>query len=185
MALVVCKECSKEVSDTAFRCPGCGAKLKMHAFQKMLLVIFALVVIILILSTVNSIATPQYKKDAIAYRNICEKYIAENNPMSIAWRRCQDSYDDAIRKGESVGRPIVPTPEFKEERLKMDESIKNAEIQYSNDCIKNKYKIIIEYNKLTAQNEWYKAGLKVWRCAELTKDFEFKRLGEKAKQKSK
>lgn len=185
MALVVCKECSKEVSDTAFRCPGCGAKLKMHAFQKILIIIFGFAAIILILSTVNSIATPQYKKDAISHRNICEKYIAENNPASIAWRRCQDAYYDAIRKGESIGKPIIPTPEFKEERLKMDESIKYAEIQYSDNCIKNKDKIIIEYNKLASQNEWYKAGLKVWRCAELTGDFEYKHLGEKAKQKSK
>lgn len=185
MPLVVCKECNKEVSDTALRCPGCGAKLKMHAFQKMLLVIFALVVIIFILSTVNSIVTPQYKKDAIAHRNICEKYIADNNPMSVAWRKCQDLYDDAIRRGESIGKPIVPTPEFKEERLKMDKSLKDAEIQYSKDCINNKKQIIDEYNKLSVKNQWYKAGLKVWRCAELTNDLEFKTLGHKAKQKTK
>jgi RNA polymerase subunit RPABC4/transcription elongation factor Spt4 len=185
MALVLCKECSKEVSDAALRCPGCGAKLKMHTFSKLLIIILGFVIIILVLSVVNSIATPQYKKDAIAHRNICEKYIADNNPVSIAWRRCQDLYNDAIRKGESIGKPIVAAPEFKEERLKMDESLKAAEIQYSHDCINNKKQIIAEYNKLSAQNEWYKAGLKVWRCAELTNDMEFKSLGERAKQRAK
>lgn len=118
-------------------------------------------------------------------RNICEKHMANNDPASIMWRNCQAAYYDAIRKGENIGKPIVLTPEFKEERIKMQESLKVAEDGYIKNCMENKKSIINEYHSFVGKNDWYKAGLKVWRCAELTKDADYKILGERAKRNSK
>lgn len=42
MALVACKECGKEVSKSAKKCPNCGAKLRMGFFAKVFLFIFGL-----------------------------------------------------------------------------------------------------------------------------------------------
>jgi hypothetical protein len=42
MALISCKECSKEVSDKARVCPHCGARLKMALWLKIILWIFGI-----------------------------------------------------------------------------------------------------------------------------------------------
>lgn len=182
MSLIICKECTSKVSDTAVRCPSCGARLKMSIIAKLFILIICGLIFIVAVSLIYSATTPQYKQDAERMRSICEEYIANNNRTSIAWRTCQDSYHDAIRKGENLNKPIVPTPEFKEEKLKMQESMKLAETEYMNNCIKNKDAIKKEYYALAAKNNWYLAGLKVWRCADLTNDTEYKSLGEKAKR---
>ena len=185
MSLIVCKECSKEVSDSAVCCPHCGAKLKMHLFLKIFLSIIAILFFVFLIIMMDYVVTPEYKRDASKMRNVCERHMANNDPTTIMWARCQEAYYDAIRKGENIGKPIVPTPEFKEEKIKMEDSLKLERIEYANNCIKNKISIINEYHILVNKNDWYKAGLKVWRCAELTNDFDYKSLGEKAKKYSK
>lgn len=185
MSLIICKECTSKVSDTAVRCPNCGARLKMSIIKKLFIFIAVVLLIFLIIGIIYSATTPKYKQDAERMRSTCEEYIANNNRASIAWRACQDAYHDAIRKGENLGKPVEPTPEFKEEKLKMQESLKLAENEYMDNCVKNKESIKKEYNSLAAKNQWYLAGLKVWRCADLTNDTEYKILGEKAKKNSK
>jgi len=46
--LTSCKTCSKEVAQSASKCPHCGAKLKMGAFEKVLIFIGASFVAIII-----------------------------------------------------------------------------------------------------------------------------------------
>ena len=44
MALVTCKECGKQISSSAKKCPSCGAKLRMGLFGRILLGFAALFV---------------------------------------------------------------------------------------------------------------------------------------------
>ena len=46
MALIKCKDCSKEVSATAYACPHCGAMLKTESlsFRLLILIIIAIVI---------------------------------------------------------------------------------------------------------------------------------------------
>jgi hypothetical protein len=159
--------------------------MKMNLFIKIMLVIFGLSCLVVLISYIYVASTPQYILDAERMRSTCEKYMAGNDRMTLMWRQCEDAYRDAIRQGENSLKPIVPTPEFKEERMEMQNSLKKDEDDYADKCLKNKEIIKKEYNILAAKNDWYKAGLKVWKCAELTGDNEYKSLGEKAKKNSK
>lgn len=81
MALIVCKECNKEVSNTAKVCPNCGAKIKdRKTINKKLLIIGIILVIVVIailvfLSILNNKKTKEitnkvYKNAKIAYNNL-------------------------------------------------------------------------------------------------------------------
>lgn len=185
MSLIKCKECKKDVSNQAVRCPSCGARLKINIVLKILLIAILSVAIIFILLYITFLATPQYVTNANNNRSHCLEIVKAANSYLFTRENCQIKYEEEIERGKGVIKPKVPAPEFKEEKLKMQESLQAAEMEYKNNCLKRKEAITKEYQVLAEKNEWYKAGLKVWRCAELTNDSEFKFLGDRAKKNSK
>ena len=52
MALIACKECGKEISSKASKCPNCGVRLKMHIILKIIIFFMVLPVFLGILSAV-------------------------------------------------------------------------------------------------------------------------------------
>ncbi len=185
MSLIKCKECEKEVSDQAVRCPTCGARLKINIVLKIFLIAILIIAMVFILLYITFLATPQYVTNANNNRSHCLEIVKAANSYLFTRENCQIKYEEEIQKGKGIIKPIVPAPEFKEEKLKMQESLQASEMEYKNNCIEKKEKIKKEYQALAEKNEWYKAGLKVWRCAELTNDSEFKILGDRAKKNSK
>jgi hypothetical protein len=184
MSLVNCKECEKEVGEQTVRCPSCGARLKTNIVLKVFLIAILIVVTIFVLLYITFMVTPQYVTNANNNRSHCLEIVKAANSHLFTRENCQIKYEEEIERGKGIIKPIVPTPEFKEEKLKMQESLQASEIEYKNNCIERKEKIKKEYQAFAEKNEWYKAGLKVWRCAELTNDSEFKILGDRAKKKS-
>ena len=57
MALVTCKECHKQISNSAKVCPNCGAKPSSHSILKIIAVVFLLFVIISIISRIGEVST--------------------------------------------------------------------------------------------------------------------------------
>ena len=66
MALTICKECKKEVSDTAKACPHCGAKLKGGFFGKFLIVIVILFILINLFTSIKNDKAKEKEAERIA-----------------------------------------------------------------------------------------------------------------------
>ncbi len=60
MAIIKCKECDKDVSDSAFKCPSCGVQLKkpkrgfLGKFFKWLLILFNILMVIWLFSVLGA-----------------------------------------------------------------------------------------------------------------------------------
>lgn len=104
MALISCKECSKEVSDKASKCPHCGAQLKSSGIAKTFKFLLISILILVVLLFMIGSCTPEYERQARENRNVCEKYLAGGNPMTINWQECQRIYNEAISKGKEEAR---------------------------------------------------------------------------------
>jgi len=68
MALIQCKECGKEISDTAVSCPNCGAKNKNNnegATTGLKVICFLIPLIGIIIFAINISSRPKYAKDCL------------------------------------------------------------------------------------------------------------------------
>lgn len=90
MALVHCKECGKEISDTSKVCSNCGAKTEKTKQQdkkiKNIIIIFAIILAILGIIFVSKISSPlhKYSRETI---EILEDYKNENITNSQACQK--------------------------------------------------------------------------------------------------
>lgn len=180
--LINCKECHKEVSPSATTCPHCGAKLKMGSFSKFVLITGGLVVAFFGFFAIKTMLEPEYVRDARAARALCEANIGKFPGFTQGI--CDSNYSNAILsegRNEDAAAPI----DYKA-RSEFDESQKKLRDELKRSCNTNKKKIYEEYLLLANQGEWWKAGLKVWNCAEATNDPDFVQwAGEATKMNSK
>jgi hypothetical protein len=93
MALIKCKECSKEVSSQAKSCPHCGVKLRMGFFSKLILGFFAFFFLMGILGSVigsNSDSARKTKQEEFD-----KKYNSSRTPEQIALaEKAQRAFND-------------------------------------------------------------------------------------------
>ena len=75
MALIKCKECSNEVSDSAKKCPHCGAKLKMGFIAKFFLFLLMMFFVGSFLAGLSQ----QRKSDELAKMTVEERKVYEEN----------------------------------------------------------------------------------------------------------
>ena len=72
MALITCKECRQQVSDSAGRCPSCGAKVRkpLSAIHWAGVILFGLPVLLLFFATMGTDSTSQRTSDSspVAYK---------------------------------------------------------------------------------------------------------------------
>jgi hypothetical protein len=95
MALVRCKDCGKEISTSANSCPNCGAKPIKK--KTVLWVALSIPLFLIVAITIYSLLTPQYKKDALEKRRVCEKIA----PPHLQFE-CDRIYQNDIAFGASV-----------------------------------------------------------------------------------
>lgn len=100
MALISCKECSKEVSDNASKCPHCGARLKPSAGATIFKFLFISFLGLMVLVFMVKSCVPKYEMEALESRRVCEEYLAGGNRLSITWQNCQKIYNEAMAKGK-------------------------------------------------------------------------------------
>lgn len=87
MTLINCKECGKEISDQAKRCPNCGAKTEVSNKQKKNIIIVLCVIVVLVVASVviSNIraSNPLYKysRDTIS---ILQDYKNNNITYNVA-----------------------------------------------------------------------------------------------------
>ncbi len=68
MALIKCKECGKEISNTAISCPNCGAKNKNNnetASGRLKAICFLIPLIGIIIFAINISTKPKYAKECL------------------------------------------------------------------------------------------------------------------------
>lgn len=105
MALITCWECKAEISNTASSCPHCGAT---HKAAPVLIVrdpekksvwpwILGVPLALFGLFILFGLSIPQYKSDALARRNICEKLVI---PAQLS--ECDRIYDAEMAKGRAL-----------------------------------------------------------------------------------
>ena len=185
MALVRCKECEKEVSDSATKCPHCGARLKKSIVVILLKISLCVLGAVVLLAIYVGITTPKYESDALAVREVCEKYIANNNRASLAWQECREIYNDSISKGreEESGKNAKSRLSDEDERNRIEQStaykeeIASRKKQENEDAemarkecamsVDNKKN---EYSKLMSERKYWEAAIVIRRCANLTED---------------
>ena len=95
MALIKCKDCDKEISTTANACPNCGAKPRKK--KTVLWIVLSIPLLLIFAITIYSLLTPQYKKDALEKRRICEKIA----PPHLHFE-CDRIYQNEIAFGSGV-----------------------------------------------------------------------------------
>jgi hypothetical protein len=185
MALTPCRECKKEISNQATSCPNCGAKLKPSAFTRVLKVGGIIFAVLVLITAFWSITTPEYEKEAINIRNACYDIVKITaDPMLRS--TCDQNYESAIRVGAAAASPrAAGIHSTRTDQVIWEKKQKEKDKEYGENCIKNKKLIIYDYQTLSKKNEWWKAGLKVWRCAETTDDKDFKKLASIATEKNK
>lgn len=71
MALVACKECGREVSSSAAKCPHCGKKLRMGLLGKALITLGVIGVAFIGFGMM----IPEHVAKANSVRRICEKHL--------------------------------------------------------------------------------------------------------------
>ena len=59
MALTTCKECGKEISDTAFTCPQCGSKRRIGVLGRIGLGCLGFIVVLVELSIIANVMRPK------------------------------------------------------------------------------------------------------------------------------
>lgn len=69
MSMTECKECHKEVSTDAVRCPHCGAKLKMGLLGKAMVTVGVLFGLFMLIGILSGPGDPEMAKD----RRLIEK----------------------------------------------------------------------------------------------------------------
>jgi hypothetical protein len=92
MAMTECKECHKEVSDSAAICPHCGKRQRMHRGWWFLIVpagCFALLLVI-------GFSIPKHVSEANALRSICMD--AVGGPMSGRAAECDRIHAERMQR---------------------------------------------------------------------------------------
>lgn len=92
MALIACKDCGTEVSNSAKACPKCGAKVPRTKWW--LWIPLALVAAFLLYGA----SIPEYEAQAREARNLCEKLIAGQPGGQY---QCDLAYSRAISEGKA------------------------------------------------------------------------------------
>lgn len=96
MSLKPCKECGKEVSSSASKCPHCGASLRMGLFAKLGIGAVAAFALLMIIGA----NTPKYKIVAQERRDICR----EAAKVGVrTYQQCEDRYRQEIKEGQERG----------------------------------------------------------------------------------
>ena len=99
MALTTCTECNQEVSESASSCPKCGAKLKPSALGTLFKYLGIGISILITIGFISYASTPEYEREALSNRRICEEHLANGNRLSITWGVCQKIYNEAMDAG--------------------------------------------------------------------------------------
>jgi predicted amidophosphoribosyltransferase len=58
MSLVKCKECGQEISDTANKCPNCGAPTPKNKKSKLIIIAIIIFILFIFISYVNQMNGP-------------------------------------------------------------------------------------------------------------------------------
>lgn len=93
MAMMKCRECGKDMSDSARACPGCGWKRPTTKWW--LWVPLALVAAFLLFGA----SIPEYKGRAMEARALCEKMAAAG---ATTLYECDRAYSAAIEAGRTA-----------------------------------------------------------------------------------
>jgi len=123
---------------------------------------------------------PQYVRDARVSLAICEDNIGKS-PL-FTKEICEYNYQRAITAGKQ-GVPVA-APKNHEAEAEFAEREKNRAAELKTVCAATKESIKKEYLALSRQGDWWKAGLKVWNCAQVTNDPDFVRWGNEATKMS-
>jgi hypothetical protein len=81
MALIHCKECGKEVSSKADKCPHCGVRLKSGCLMKLLYIVIGIIIFIIIgkmLGIVNTNFTADFSVKSNEKAGKLERYHSPN-----------------------------------------------------------------------------------------------------------
>jgi predicted nucleic acid-binding Zn ribbon protein len=125
MALVACKECGREVSKSAKKCPHCGAKLKMGFFAKVGLTFLGLFFIGSVFSYIANSGKPETRNaethatekrkptlsDLIADCQVQWEMAAQksmHDPDSLDWDHRAAKLGTYKHKGKEV--PVIAIP---------------------------------------------------------------------------
>lgn len=98
MSIVTCPECKKEVSNTADKCPHCGAKLKMGMMAKAGIGLVALVGVFLLIGA----NTKNYEIAASESRQMCREAVKAGVRTHD---QCEAKYREAIKRGQELNLP--------------------------------------------------------------------------------
>lgn len=100
-------------------------------------------------------------------------YLAAFVVMSIAWFGFDWASTKQEKSGVSAPRNYKAEAEYQEIKKQRMEELKAT-------CMANKKAIEADYLSLAEKGDWWRAGLKVWNCAEATADPDFIRWGNEA-----
>ena len=108
MALVKCKECGNEISDTIKKCPHCGYKEKKPLNKKMFIIIGAITTLLFLLSGIlifTTIGKPLTENEKFAVECIKDYKAKLKNPESLQVHDIRIKQDDD--KNDEKDRDIV------------------------------------------------------------------------------
>ena len=121
--LTKCKTCGKDVAASAKVCPGCGAKLKMGMFSKLVLGVVGLVVIVAIAGVVFK-TSPEDKAEKAAQKL---QQLAGMSTVNIDLQSASVDSEIKANKGKAISvNVVVQSVEKLENRYKVTSLLNNA-----------------------------------------------------------
>lgn len=176
--LIKCKDCFNEVSPDTTRCPHCGAKLRVSIFGRFALISTGIVVAFIAFFSIKVLSEPQHVRNANTNRAICEHNIGKS-PI-FTQEICDYNYEKSIRERKLSQGSGIAAPRNHQAEAAYAQQKKEQFEELKNTCLARKKIIHKEYLSLIAQDDWWKAGLKVWNCAEATNDVDFLKWAARA-----